>query len=192
MLVPVVVEREGHSERSYDIFSRLLKDRIIMLHGPVVEGLAATITSQLLLLENQNKEQPIHMYINSPGGLVTEGLAIYDVMNVINAPVFTYALGQVASMGSFLASAGEKGHRYILPHTRHMIHQPSGGYRGQATDILIHAEEIKRLKKELTEAYVRHTGQKYEKLYEDMERDRFLSAGESVEYGLADEIISKI
>ena len=190
MLIPMVVERDGQSERSYDIFSRLLKDRVIMLHGAVEDGTAAVICSQLLFLEDDNAK-PIHMYINSPGGLVTEGMAIYDTMNYVKAPVYTYVMGQAASMGSFLACAGEPGHRYILPHARHMVHQPSAGYRGQVTDIMIHANETARIKQELSAAYAVHTGKTVETILADLERDRFLNATESVEYGLADNILKK-
>jgi len=192
-LIPMVVEKTQEGERAYDIFSRLLKDRIVFLNGPVHDAVAHSITAQLILLESNNGTKPIHFYINSPGGVVTSGMAIYDTMQYIKAPVYTYVMGQACSMGSLLAQAGDPGHRYMLPHARHMIHQPSGGYSGQATDIQIHAEEIVKLKKELTEIYVKHNSKEktFEQLTSDMERDKFMSAQEALEYGLIDGIFER-
>lgn len=192
-LIPMVVEKTQEGERAYDIFSRLLKERIVFLNGPVHDAVAHSITAQLILLESNNGTKPIHFYINSPGGVVTSGMAIYDTMQYIKAPVYTYVMGQACSMGSLLAQAGDPGHRYMLPHARHMIHQPSGGYSGQATDIQIHAEEIIKLKKELTEIYVKHNSKEktFEQLTSDMERDKFMSAQEALEYGLIDEIFER-
>ena len=192
-LVPVVVEKEAGGERSYDIFSRLLKDRIIMLEGEVGDHMSGLICAQLLFLESQNSNKDIYMYINSPGGVVTAGMAIYDTMQFIKPDVVTIAMGQVCSMGSLLAQSGAPGKRLILPNTRHMIHQPSGGARGQATDIQIQAQEILKMKKYLTEIYVKHNsqGKLYEELAADMERDFFMSAHEAVAYGLADRVITK-
>ena len=192
-LVPVVVEKEAGGERSYDIFSRLLKDRIIMLEGEVGDHMSGLICAQLLFLESQNSDKDIYMYINSPGGVVTAGMAIYDTMQFIKPDVVTIAMGQVCSMGSLLAQSGAPGKRLILPNTRHMIHQPSGGARGQATDIQIQAQEILKMKRYLTEIYVNHNsqGKTYDELAADMERDFFMSAHEAVAYGLADRVISK-
>ena len=192
-LVPVVVEKESGGERSYDIFSRLLKDRIIMLEGEVGDHMSGLICAQLLFLESQNSNKDIYMYINSPGGVVTAGMAIYDTMQFIKPDVVTIAMGQVCSMGSLLAQAGAPGKRLILPNTRHMIHQPSGGARGQATDIQIQAQEILKMKKYLTEIYAKHNsqGKLYDELAADMERDFFMSATEAVAYGLADRVITK-
>ncbi len=192
-LVPVVVEKESGGERSYDIFSRLLKDRIIMLEGEVGDHMSGLICAQLLFLESQNSDKDIYMYINSPGGVVTAGMAIYDTMQFIKPDVVTIAMGQVCSMGSLLAQAGAPGKRLILPNTRHMIHQPSGGARGQATDIQIQAREILKMKKYLTEIYVKHNSQSktYDELAADMERDFFMSSYEAVAYGLADRVITK-
>lgn len=192
-LVPVVVEKEAGGERSYDIFSRLLKDRIIMLEGEVGDHMSGLICAQLLFLESQNSSKDIYMYINSPGGVVTAGMAIYDTMQFIKPDVVTIAMGQVCSMGSLLAQAGAPGKRLILPNTRHMIHQPSGGARGQATDIQIQAQEILKMKRYLTEIYEKHNsqGKTFDELAADMERDFFMSATEAVAYGLADRVISK-
>ena len=192
-LVPVVVEKESGGERSYDIFSRLLKDRIIMLEGEVGDHMSGLICAQLLFLESQNSNKDIYMYINSPGGAVTAGMAIYDTMQFINPDVVTIAMGQVCSMGSLLAQAGAPGKRLILPNTRHMIHQPSGGARGQATDIQIQAQEILKMKRYLTEIYAKHNsqGKTFDELAADMERDFFMSATEAVAYGLADRVITK-
>lgn len=188
-LVPIVVEKESKGERSYDIYSRLLKDRIIMLDTDVNQHSASLIVAQLLFLESENKDKAINFYINSPGGSVTAGMSIYDTMQFIKSPVNTYVMGQAASMGSLLASAGAPGKRFIMPNARHMIHQPLGGMQGQASDVEIQAAELKRWKKVLTNIYVTHTGQTYEKLEADMDRDNFMTAEESVEYGLADSIV---
>ena len=192
MLVPVVVEQTGRGERSYDIYSRLLKDRIIILNGEVSDQSANLIVAQMLFLESQSSDEPINFYINSPGGLVTAGLAIYDTMQFINAPVSTIVIGQAASMGSFLANAGAPGKRFMLPGARHMIHQPLGGASGQASDIQIRANEIIRIKKELTEAYVKHNtkGKTYEEFEAAMDRDNFMTSQEALDFGLVDEIIS--
>lgn len=188
-LVPIVVEKEQKGERSYDIYSRLLKDRIIMLDSVVEQTSASLIVAQMLFLESQNKEKPINFYINSPGGSVTAGMSIYDTMQFIQCPVHTIVMGQAASMGSFLASAGENGKRFILPHARHMIHQPLGGAQGQASDVEIQYKELQYWKETLTMLYKKHTGQAYEKLVVDMDRDNFMSAQEAVDYGLADKIM---
>lgn len=192
-LIPMVVEKSQNGERAYDIFSRLHKERIIFLNGAVHDEVSHTINAQLIFLESQSGEKPIHFYINSPGGVVTAGMAIYDTMQYIKPPVYTYVMGQACSMGSLLAQAGEPGHRFMLKHARHMIHQPSGGFSGQATDIQIHANEIQRVKKELTDIYVKHNskGKTYDDLVKDMERDYFMTAQESLEYGLIDEVIEK-
>src|SRR6056300_1171480 len=190
-LVPVVIEKEQRGERSYDIYSRLLKDRIIMLDTDVNQTSASLIVSQMLFLESQNPSKPINLYINSPGGSVTAGIGIYDTMNFIKCPVHTIVMGIAASMGSFLASAGTKGKRFILPNARHMIHQPLGGARGQASDVEIRYKELQHWKVKLTELYSVHTGQPYETLATDMDRDNFMSAEESVAYGLADKIMEK-
>lgn len=189
----MVVEKSQDGERAYDIFSRLLKERIMFLNGAVHDAVAHSLTAQLILLESSNRDKPIHFYINSPGGVVTSGMAIYDTMQYIKSPVYTYVMGQAASMGSLLAQAGEPGHRYMLPHARHMIHQPSGGAQGQATDMQIQVDEIIKMKKELTNIYVKHNskGKTYEELERDMERDKFMSAQEALEYGLIDEILEQ-
>ena len=189
-LVPIVIEQTSKGERSYDIFSRLLKDRIIMLEGPIGEHTASVLCAQLLFLESQSPSKDITIYINSPGGLVTAGMAIYDTMQYVNCPIQTIVTGQACSMGSLLASAGTKGKRLMLPHSRHMIHQPLGGARGQATDVEIQAIELLRWKKELTKIYEKTTGQPYDKLKDDMERDKFMTSEEAVAYGLADKIVS--
>lgn len=191
-LIPMVVEQTSKGERSYDIYSRLLKDRIIMLHDDVNEQSASVIVAQLLFLESES-EKDIHFYINSPGGSVTAGMSIYDTMQFINCDVSTIVMGQACSMGSLLAQAGTQGKRLILPYARHMIHQPSGGARGQATDMEIQVKEIIKMKRELTQIYVNHNsvGKTYDELSKDMERDFFMSASEAVEYGLADKIIAK-
>jgi|TARA_Y100000310_G_scaffold147835_1_gene147095 ATP-dependent Clp protease protease subunit len=188
-LVPIVIEQTSKGERSYDIFSRLLKDRIIMLDGPIDERTASILCAQLLFLESQDSKKDITLYINSPGGLITAGMAIYDTMQYVRSDIQTIVTGQAASMGSLLATAGTKGKRFMLPHSRHMIHQPLGGTRGQATDIEIHAREILRWKDELTKIYEKHTGQPLDKLKPDMERDKFMTSEEAVKYGLADKII---
>ncbi|NQY22485.1 MAG: ATP-dependent Clp endopeptidase proteolytic subunit ClpP [Campylobacteraceae bacterium] len=188
--IPYVVEQTGRGERSYDIFSRLLKDRIIMLSGEVNDSVASTIVAQLLFLEAEDPEKDIYLYINSPGGVITSGMAIYDTMNYIKAHVSTICIGQAASMGAFLLSAGEKGKRYSLPHARIMIHQPSGGAQGQSTDIQIQAAEIQRMKDELNALIASQTGQEVSKVEEDTERDNFMSATEACAYGLVDEVIT--
>lgn len=191
-LIPMVVEQTSKGERSYDIYSRLLRDRIIMLHDDVNEQSASVIVAQLLFLESES-EKDIHFYINSPGGSVTAGMSIYDTMQFINCDVSTIVMGQACSMGSLLAQSGAKDKRLILPYARHMIHQPSGGARGQATDMEIQVKEIIKMKRELTQIYVNHNsvGKTYDELSKDMERDFFMSATEAVEYGLADKIIAK-
>ena len=190
-LVPMVVEQTNRGERSYDIYSRLLKERIIFLSGPVEDGMATLIVAQLLFLESENPKKEINMYINSPGGVVTAGMSIYDTMQFIKPPVTTLCMGQAASMGSLLLTAGAKGNRFALPHSRIMVHQPSGGYRGQVTDFLIHAEEVKELKRRLNEVYVRHTGRTLKEIEEALERDNFMSAEKAKEFGLIDEVIEK-
>jgi ATP-dependent Clp protease protease subunit len=178
-LVPMVVEQTNRGERAYDIFSRLLKERIIFLTGPVEDGMSTLVVAQLLFLEAENPKKEISMYINSPGGVVTSGLAIYDTMQFIRPPVSTLCTGQAASMGSLLLAAGEKDMRFSLPNARIMVHQPSGGFQGQATDIMLHAQEILNLKKRLNEIYVKHTGQTYKSIEDALERDKFLTANEA-------------
>lgn len=192
-LVPVVVESSSNGERAYDIYSRLLKERIVMLEGPVHDQIANLIVAQLLFLESENTDKDISLFINSPGGVVTAGMAIYDVMQFIKPDVATYVMGQACSMGSLLAQSGAAGKRYMLPNARHMIHQPSGGTQGQATDIQIQAEEILKMKRNLTEIYVKHNSRDktYDEFAHDMERDKFMSAQEALEYGLIDKIIEK-
>ena len=190
-LVPMVVEQTNRGERSYDIYSRLLKERIIFLSGPVEDGMATLIVAQLLFLEAENPKKEINMYINSPGGVVTAGMSIYDTMQFIKPPVTTLCMGQAASMGSLLLTAGAKGQRFALPHSRIMVHQPSGGYRGQVTDILIHAEEVKELKRRLNEVYVKHTGRSQKEIEEALERDNFMSAQKAQEFGLIDKVIEE-
>ena len=189
-MTPIVIEQTSKGERSYDIFSRLLKDRIIMLEGAIGEHTASVMCAQLLFLESQDAKKDITLYINSPGGLVTAGMAIYDTMQYISTDIQTIVVGQACSMGSLLASAGTKGKRFMLPHGRHMIHQPLGGARGQATDVQIQANELLRWKEELTKIYEKHTGQPLDKLKDDMERDKFMTSEEAVSYGLADKIVS--
>ena len=189
-LTPIVIEHTSKGERSYDIFSRLLKDRIMMLEGAIDERTASVLSAQLLFLESQAADKDITLYINSPGGLVTAGMAIYDTMQYISSDIQTVVVGQACSMGSLLASAGTKGKRMMLPHSRHMIHQPLGGASGQATDVEIRANELLRWKKELTEIYEKTTGQPLDKLKADMERDKFMTPEEAVEYGLADRIVT--
>ncbi|MDE3015657.1 MAG: ATP-dependent Clp endopeptidase proteolytic subunit ClpP [Pseudomonadota bacterium] len=190
-LVPIVVEQTARGERSYDIYSRLLKERIIFLVGPVDDHMASLVCAQLLFLESENPDKEIFMYINSPGGIVTSGLSIYDTMQYIRPKVSTLCFGQAASMGSLLLAAGEAGMRYCLPNARIMIHQPSGGFSGQATDIEIHAKEILSLKARLNQIYVKHTGQKLAHVEKNMERDNFLSAEAAKEFGIVDNIIEK-
>jgi|TARA_R100001079_G_scaffold67259_1_gene35176 ATP-dependent Clp protease protease subunit len=189
-LVPVVIEQTSKGERSYDIFSRLLKERIIFLTGPINEQVSSIVSAQLLFLESQAPDKDIFMYVNSPGGLVTAGLAMYDTMQFIKCDISTLVIGQACSAGSLLAMAGTKGKRYALKNSRIMIHQPSGGYSGQATDILIHAEEITKIKKRLNQMYADHTGQPIERINDAMERDKFMSPEEALEFGLIDKIIS--
>ena len=189
-LTPIVIEQTSKGERSYDIFSRLLKDRIIMLEGAIDEHTASVLCAQLLFLESQDSKKDITLYINSPGGLVTAGMAIYDTMQYVRSDLQTIVVGQACSMGSLLATAGTKGKRLMLPHGRHMIHQPLGGARGQATDVQIQANELLRWKDELTKIYEKHTGQPLDKLKDDMERDKFMTPTEAVAYGLADKIVT--
>ena len=191
MLIPTVIEKTGRGERAYDIYSRLLKDRIIMLHGEVNDQSASLIVSQLLFLEAEDPEKDIYLYINSPGGVVTAGMSIYDTMNYIRPDVVTICMGQAASMGAFLLSSGAKGKRFALPHARIMIHQPLGGAQGQATDIEIHTKEILRMKKELNTILAKNTGQTLKKVTNDTERDNFMSAEEAVKYGLIDKVLEK-
>ena len=189
MYSPVVIENDGRGERSYDIYSRLLKDRIIFVSGEVEDNMANSIIAQLLFLDAQDKEKDILMYINSPGGVITSGLAIYDTMRHIKADVSTVCVGQAASMGAVLLSAGTKGKRYSLPNSRVMIHQPSGGARGQATDILIQAKEIEKTKKLVNEILSEATGKSIDEIYSDTDRDNFMDAREALEYGLIDKVI---
>lgn len=189
-LVPMVVEQTSRGERSYDIFSRLLKERVIFLTGQVEDNMANLIVAQMLFLEAEKPGTPISLYINSPGGVVTAGMSIFDTMEFISCPVHTVVMGQACSMGSFLSMAGEKGHRYSLPNSRFMCHQPSGGYQGQITDILIHAEESKKLKERLTREYAERCGHTYEEAFEAMERDKFMSAEEALAWGHIDKIIA--
>jgi ATP-dependent Clp protease, protease subunit len=192
-LIPMVLERTSQGERSYDLYSRLLKDRIVMLDTDVNEHSASLVVAQLLFLEAEDPEKDILFYINSPGGVVTAGMAIYDTMQFIKPDVSTIVMGQACSMGSLLAQAGARGKRLILPNARHMIHQPSGGAGGQATDMEIHVREILKMKRSLTEIYVHHNsrGRLYDEIAQDMERDFFMTAHQSVEYGLADQVINK-
>lgn len=189
----MVIETTSKGERAFDIYSRLLKERIIMLNGPVEDHMANLIVAQMLFLESEDPGKDINLFINSPGGVVTAGLSIYDTMQFIKCDVATYVMGQACSMGSFLANAGAKGKRFMLPNARHMIHQPSGGARGMASDIEISYKEIMHIKKRLTELYVKHNtkGKTYEEFESDMDRDKFMSAEEALEYGLIDKIIEK-
>ena len=191
MTVPIVVETSGRTERAYDIFSRLLKDRIVLLGSEVNDAVASLICAQLLFLESQDPEKEIYLYINSPGGSVTAGMAIYDTMNYITPPIATVCMGRAASMGAFLLSAGQKGMRYALPNSQVMIHQPLGGFQGQATDIDIHAREILRMRETLNGLLAKHTGQPIEKIAQDTERDNFMTAEEAQAYGLVDKVIYK-
>jgi len=190
-LVPMVVEQTSRGERAFDIFSRLLKERIIFVTGGVEDGLASLVTAQLLFLESENPKREIAMYINSPGGIVTSGLAIYDTMQYIRSPVSTVCIGQAASMGSLLLAAGEPGLRICLPNARVMVHQPSGGFRGQASDIERHAEDIIATKRRLNEIYVRHTGQPYERVEKTLDRDHFMTAEEARAFGIVDRVYEK-
>ncbi|MEA5112681.1 MAG: ATP-dependent Clp endopeptidase proteolytic subunit ClpP [Geobacteraceae bacterium] len=191
MLVPIVVEQSGRGERSYDIYSRLLKDRIVFLGGSIDDHVANLIIAQLLFLEAEDPDKDIHLYINSPGGVVTSGMAIYDTMRYIKAPVSTICVGQAASMAALLLAAGENGKRYSLANSRIMIHQPLGGFQGQATDIHIHAQEILRMKETLNRMLADHSGQTYEKVAADTERDYFMSGEEAKSYGIIDGIVSR-
>ncbi len=190
-LVPMVVEQSSRGERAFDIFSRLLRERIIFLTGPVEDMSASLVVAQLLFLEAENPKKEISFYINSPGGVVTSGLSIYDTMQFIRCPVTTLCVGQAASMGSLLLAAGAAGQRYALPNARVMVHQPSGGYRGQATDILIHARETEAIKRRLNEIYVKHTGKDYEAIEQALERDNFMSAEAAKDFGIVDHVIAR-
>ena len=190
-LVPIVIEQTSKGERSYDIFSRLLKERIIFLTGPINDSVASLVSAQLLFLESDNPKKDINFYINSPGGYVTSGLAMYDTMQFVKCDVSTIVIGQACSAGSSLYQAGTKGKRFALPHAKIMIHQPSGGYSGQATDIDIHAQEILKTKKRLNEIYVKHTGQPIDVIEKNMERDKFFTSDEALEFGLIDKIIEQ-
>jgi ATP-dependent Clp protease protease subunit len=189
-LVPMVVEQTNRGERAYDIFSRLLKERIIFITGPIEDGMASLVCAQLLFLEAENPKKEINLYINSPGGVVTSGLAMYDTMQFIKPPVATLCVGQAMSAGSLLLTAGEKGMRFCTPNASIMVHQPSGGYQGQATDIMIHAQWTEALKRRLNEIYVKHTGQDYETIHNAMERDRFMTTDQALEFGLIDKVIT--
>jgi ATP-dependent Clp protease protease subunit len=190
-LVPMVVEQTNRGERAYDIFSLLLKERIIFVTGPIEDTVASLVTAQLLYLESDNPKKEISMYINSPGGVVTSGMAIYDTMQFIRPPVATLCIGQAASMGSLLLAGGESGMRFALPHARIMLHQPSGGFQGQASDIERHAEDILKLKRRLNEVYVKHTGQPYDVIERTLDRDYFMSAEDAQEFGLIDQVLDK-
>lgn len=190
-LVPMVVEQTARGERAYDIYSRLLKERLVFIVGPVEDQMANLIVAQLLYLESENPDKDIQLYINSPGGSVTSGLSIYDTMQFVNCDVSTICVGQAASMGALLLGGGTRGKRYALPHSRIMVHQPSAGFSGQATDIDIHAKEVLELKRRLNEIMARHTGQTFEQVEKDLERDRFMSGEEAVKYGLIDTMLEQ-
>jgi ATP-dependent Clp protease protease subunit len=190
-LVPMVVEQTNRGERAYDIYSRLLKERIVFITGPIEDNMASLVVAQLLFLEADNPKKEVNMYINSPGGVVTSGLAIYDTMQFVRPPVSTLCVGQAASAGSLLLTAGAKDLRFALPNARIMVHQPSGGFQGQATDIMLHAQEILNLKKRLNDIYVRHTGQPLKKIEEALERDTFMTADMAKDFGLIDKVIDK-
>jgi ATP-dependent Clp protease protease subunit len=190
-LVPMVVEQTNRGERAYDIYSRLLKERIVFITGPIEDHMASLIVAQLLFLEAENPKKEIAMYINSPGGVVTSGMAVYDTMQFVRPPVSTLCVGQAASMGSLLLAAGAKDMRFALPNARIMLHQPSGGFQGQATDIMLHAQEILNLKKRLNEIYVKHTGQSLKKIEDALERDYFLTAESAKEWGVIDKVVEK-
>jgi ATP-dependent Clp protease protease subunit len=190
-LIPMVVEQSSRGERAYDIYSRLLKERIVFLVGPINDNVATLITAQLLFLESENPKKEIFFYINSPGGLVNAGLGVYDTMQYIKSPVSTLCIGQASSMGSFLLSAGENGKRFSLPNSRIMVHQPSAGFQGQATDIEIHANEIMSLKKRLNEIYSKHTGRSVEEIKNALERDKFMTPQEAKKFGLIDKVVEK-
>ena len=191
MLVPMVVEQSNRGERAFDIFSRLLRERVIFLTGPVEDGMASLVVAQLLFLESENPKKEISLYINSPGGIVTSGLAIYDTMQFIRPAVSTLCVGQAASMGSLLLAAGEKDMRFALPNARIMVHQPSGGYQGQVTDIMIHAREVEGLKRRLNEIYEKHTGKDYKVIEEALERDNFMTAEGAKAFGIVDQVMEK-
>ena len=190
-LIPMVIEQSGRGERAYDIYSRLLKERIVFLVGPVTEATANLVVAQMLFLESENPDKDINFYINSPGGSIAAGMAIYDTMQFIKPAVSTLCIGQAASMGSLLLAAGDKDMRFATPNSRIMVHQPSGGFQGQATDIMLHAQEILNLKKRLNEIYVKHTGQPYKAIEDALERDKFLTADQAKEFGLVDKVIDK-
>jgi ATP-dependent Clp protease protease subunit len=190
-LVPMVVEQTARGERAYDIYSRLLKDRLIFIVGPVEDQMANLVVAQLLFLESENPKKDIHLYINSPGGVVSAGLSIYDTMQFINCDVSTICVGQAASMGALLLAGGTKGKRFALPHSRMMVHQPSAGYQGQVTDISIHAEEVIELKRRLNEIMAKHTGQDFETIERDLERDNFMGAEAAVKYGIIDTVLAQ-
>ncbi|MDJ1406880.1 MAG: ATP-dependent Clp endopeptidase proteolytic subunit ClpP [Candidatus Midichloria sp.] len=190
-VVPIVIEQSSKAERAFDIYSRLLRDRIVFVNGPIEDNMAAIIVAQLLFLESENPDKDIHMYINSPGGVVTAGMSIYDTMQYVKPRVATVCMGQACSMGSMLLIGGESGMRYSLPNSRIMIHQPHGGYKGQATDIEIHANEILRIKHNMNLLYVKHTGQPLKEIEKRIERDSFMSASEAKKFGLIDDIIEK-
>ena len=190
-LIPMVVEQSSKGERAYDIYSRLLKERIIFLVGPINDSVASLVTAQMLFLESENPKKEIYLYINSPGGLVTAGLGVYDTIQYIKPPVSTLCIGQAASMGSFLLAAGEKGKRFSLPNSRIMVHQPSAGFQGQATDIEIHANEVLALKKRLNKIYSKHTGQSSDDIKKALERDNFMTPESAKEFGLIDEVVEK-
>jgi len=190
-LVPYVVEQTARGERGMDIFSRLLRERIIFITGPIEDAMSSIIIAQLLLLESENPKKEISMYINSPGGVVTSGMAIYDTMQFVKPPIVTLCTGQAASMGSLLLAAGAKNMRFALPNSRIMVHQPSGGFRGQASDIERHAEDIIKLKRRLNEVYVHHTGQPYEVIEKTLDRDHFMNAEQACDFGIVDKVLSK-
>ena len=190
-LIPMVVEQTTRGERAYDIYSRLLKERIVFLVGTVSDNIASLVTAQFLFLESENPKKEIFFYINSPGGLVTSGLGIYDTMQYIKSPVSTLCIGQASSMGSFLLAAGEKGRRFSLPNSRIMVHQPSAGFQGQATDIQIHAKEILSLKERLNKIYSKHTGKSIKEISQALERDKFMTAEEAKDFGLIDSVVEK-
>ena len=190
-LIPMVVEQSNRGERAYDIYSRLLKERVVFLVGPINDNVASLVTAQLLFLESENPKKDISLYINSPGGLVTAGLGIYDTMQYIKSPVSTLCIGQASSMGSFLLAAGDKGKRFSLPNSRIMVHQPSAGFQGQATDIQIHAKEILSLKERLNKIYSKHTGKSLKEISEALERDKFMTADEAKDFGLIDSVVEK-
>ncbi|KFJ09985.1 ATP-dependent Clp protease proteolytic subunit [Delftia acidovorans] len=191
MLVPMVVEQSARGERSFDIYSRLLRDRVIFLNGEVNDAVSALVCAQLLFLEAENPDKPIHLYINSPGGVITSGLAMYDTMQFIKSPVHTLCMGTARSMGSFLLMAGEPGHRMALPNASLHVHQPLGGVQGQASDIRIHAEEMLRTKDRMTRLYAQHCGRSYEEVERDLDRDRFMTAEEAREWGLIDKVLDR-